>query len=110
VAHRVPQSGPSQDVVRSVLAALDYEEPAPEDRRKVKEIMRAMRRGVDAEAARWVPSLTETLLEAFDTWMRRQVSNGGPSVHPARLLHDACRELQSRWHDRAEELASNARE
>jgi hypothetical protein len=67
--------------------------------------MRAMKLGVDAEAAQLVPSLIETLLEAFDTWMRPQVTNGGPSVHPTRLLRDACRELQWRWRERAKKEA-----
>jgi hypothetical protein len=97
---------PTQGEVRSVLAALGHEEPTSEDRQRVREIMRAIKLGVDAEAAQLVPSLTEALLEAFDTWMRPQIPNGGPSVHPTRLLRDACQQLQSRWLARAKELAS----
>jgi hypothetical protein len=92
---------PTQDCARKVLAALGYEEPTTKDRQKVREVMRAIKLGVDTEAEQLVPSLTEALLEAFDTWMRPQIPNGGPSVHPTRLLRDACRQLQSRWLDRA---------
>jgi hypothetical protein len=93
---------PTQAEVRSVLATLGCTDPQAEDRRKVKEIMRTMKLGVDAEAAQLVPSLTEALLEAFDAWMRPQILNGGPSVHPTRLLRDACTALQWSWRERAE--------
>jgi hypothetical protein len=49
---------PTQGEVRSVLAALGHEEPTSEDRQRVREIMRAIKLGVDAEAAQLVPSLT----------------------------------------------------
>ena len=48
------------------------------------------------------------LLKAWDEWVQPLAINGGPSVHPTRLLRDACRELPWRWQDRADEQSSDA--